>query len=80
LIMGPVGHGKSYELLRFMLNQELVDAYSSFAAMVPPLTEQETSFARNELDMSEQEAERLSRFSGKRWLNALGVEYPKEWE
>jgi hypothetical protein len=45
-----------------------------------PLTPIETNIARNELGMSELEVEKLSRFSGKRWLNALGVEYPKDWE
>jgi hypothetical protein len=76
IIFGQIGHGK-HNLLGFLIEKSLQGRTS---APIEPLTQLETGLARTELGMSEQEAEKLSRFSGKQWLNAMGVEYPKEWE
>jgi GTP-dependent phosphoenolpyruvate carboxykinase len=77
IVFGEKGHGKQTDVLKAIIQQTLQEIA---APAQMPLTPIETNIARNELGMSEQEVEKLSRFSGKRWLNALGVEYPKDWE
>jgi hypothetical protein len=81
IVFGKIGYGK-YDPLELFDVTLVNEKGLSGKTPVPeqPFTEAETNIARRDLGMSEQEVERLSRFTGKRWLKSLGVEYPKEWE
>jgi hypothetical protein len=83
IVFGPINHSKRINPLdsTIFVNRKGGHGKTEFPHISnQPLSPWETKIARMELGMSEQEVEKLSRFSSKKWLGALGVEYPKDWE